>query len=302
PGFFDVVLVDAPCSGEGLFRRDPKAAEEWSPAHIHLCCERQRRILMDVWDALKPGGILAYSTCTFNEDENEGNLDWLLQQVDAMPLTVEIPADWGVTPSDYRELPGYRFHPHKVKGEGFFLTLVKKGDIGTDFTFRKKKKKHFLQPLHKDLLPQVADWLLDQEKWAYFQGEEQIFAIPKGQEAAIEILTQKLYLHQIGVNVGEIKKNKINPSHGLLLSPYFHKTRFPHTALPHREALRFLKKESVTTDLPKGWGYTTFGDIPLGWLKQLGNRANNYYPQHWRIRMNIPNTSELFTLRDQIQT
>ncbi|MEO1808238.1 MAG: rRNA methyltransferase [Bacteroidota bacterium] len=297
PGFFDLVLVDAPCSGEGLFRRDHKAADEWSPAHVHLCCERQRRILMDVWDTLKPGGILAYSTCTFNEDENEHNLDWLLQQVDAAPIPVEVPTTWGITVSDYKALPGYRFHPHKVKGEGLFLTLIQKGAIGTDFTFRKKKKKQFLQPLHKDLLPKVEHWLKEREKWAYFQGEEQIFAIPSSQAAAIEVLTQKLYLHHIGVNIGEIKKQKINPSHGMLLSPYFEREIFPSEELSHLDALKFLKKEPVKTALPKGWGYTTFGGVPLGWLKELGNRANNYYPQHWRIRMNIPDTSTLFTIR-----
>ncbi|MEO1384753.1 MAG: hypothetical protein AAFV78_16130, partial [Bacteroidota bacterium] len=106
-----------------------------------------------------------------------------------------------------------------------------------------------------------------------------------------------LYLHHIGVNIGEIKKQKINPSHGMLLSPYFEREIFPSEELSHLDALKFLKKEPVKTALPKGWGYTTFGGVPLGWLKELGNRANNYYPQHWRIRMNIPDTSTLFTIR-----
>jgi 16S rRNA C967 or C1407 C5-methylase (RsmB/RsmF family) len=122
PDFFDVMLVDAPCSGEGLFRKEPVAAAEWSEAHIKLCAERQRRIVSDAWDALKDEGLLLYSTCTYNSEENEHNVRWITQHLGAAVVHVPLQAAWNITVNEY----GYRFFPHKTKGEGFFISLMRK--------------------------------------------------------------------------------------------------------------------------------------------------------------------------------
>ncbi|HEX8060200.1 MAG TPA: RsmB/NOP family class I SAM-dependent RNA methyltransferase, partial [Cyclobacteriaceae bacterium] len=118
-GYFDLIVVDAPCSGEGLFRKDEDAMQEWSDENVNLCSLRQRRILADVWPALKENGVLIYCTCTYNEAENENNLKWLSEQKDIE--LIDLPHFPGV-----EKTTGYRFMPHKVKGEGFFIAAVRK--------------------------------------------------------------------------------------------------------------------------------------------------------------------------------
>ena len=125
-GLFDVILVDAPCSGEGLFRRDASAIQQWSVDNTNLCATRQRRILSDIWPSLKNGGYLIYSTCTFNPEENEKNLKALAESNSIETIRIPLQEDWGVEEIEHNGLVGYRFLPHKVKGEGFFLTLIRK--------------------------------------------------------------------------------------------------------------------------------------------------------------------------------
>ena len=122
PAFFDKILVDAPCSGEGMFRKDDVAIKEWSVDNVHFCAERQQQILKDIFPALKEGGILVYSTCTYNEEEDEKNVKWIVDELGADILSVPHKEEWGITESDY----GYHFYPHKTKGEGFFLAVLRK--------------------------------------------------------------------------------------------------------------------------------------------------------------------------------
>src|SRR5688572_13773005 len=138
-GFFDVIVVDAPCSGEGLFRKDPDAMQEWSLANVDLCCKRQRRILADIWPALKTKGVLVYSTCTFNEQENEENLQWLQKQNDVEGVSLTIDKDWGIETVQVGKLKGYRCYPHKVKGEGFFLSAIRKNEPQEELRIKSKK-------------------------------------------------------------------------------------------------------------------------------------------------------------------
>lgn len=128
---FDLIVVDAPCSGEGLFRKEPRAAEEWSPDHTRLCASRQKRILSEAWKCLRPGGAMVYSTCTFNPDENEENLEWLAQTAGASFLEVVPDPDWGIETSVHGKVTGYRFYPHRLRGEGFFAAVVRKEGHGT---------------------------------------------------------------------------------------------------------------------------------------------------------------------------
>jgi 16S rRNA C967 or C1407 C5-methylase (RsmB/RsmF family) len=128
PGLFDLILVDAPCSGEGMFRKDEVAVQEWSPQNVKMCAARQKDILSDVWPALKPGGLLVYSTCTYNSEENEENARWTANQLGALFTRVAVDADWNITPSRDGAAGGYHFYPHKIKGEGLFVTVLQKQD------------------------------------------------------------------------------------------------------------------------------------------------------------------------------
>ena len=121
-GYFDKIVIDAPCSGQGMFRKDDVAIKEWSVDNVHFCAERQQQILKDIFPALKEEGILVYSTCTYNEEEDEKNVKWIVDELGADILSVPHKEEWGITESDY----GYHFYPHKTKGEGFFLAVLRK--------------------------------------------------------------------------------------------------------------------------------------------------------------------------------
>lgn len=148
PSFFDVILTDVPCSGEGMFRKDPVAIEEWTPENVEICWQRQRRIIADIWPCLKPGGILIYSTCTFNTKEDEENVRWIQQEFGAELLPLEVREEWNITGNLLKDestgtvhlegIPVYHFFPHKTKGEGFFLAVLRKPCIETDENETKK--------------------------------------------------------------------------------------------------------------------------------------------------------------------
>ena len=300
PEFFDVIVVDAPCSGEGMFRKDPQAVQEWSVDNVKLCAQRQQRILMDVWEALKPGGVLIYSTCTWNEEENEGNMAWLAEQENAQSLPLEIDPVWGVVPSEQNGVSGYRFYPHKVQGEGFFLAVIRKAGEAEEEYGSGKKKKYKLTPASKKEQALVTDWLTEPERFEWVQYGEVLSAIPATVFEAADQVYQKLYVVYAGIEVAEVKGKKLKPLHALALSRYLNKAAFRTEDLELEAALRYLRKEDISLDSNgNDWLLLKYQDLPLGWAKQVGNRLNNYYPKEWRIRMELPQTltsGELYTL------
>ena len=135
PPLFDVILTDVPCSGEGMFRKDEVAIEEWSVDNVDVCWQRQRRILNDIWPTLKPGGLLIYSTCTFNCEENEDNVAWIARELGADVLEVPVDDAWCITGNLIdKDFPVYRFLPHRTKGEGLFLAILRKHSSTDDKT------------------------------------------------------------------------------------------------------------------------------------------------------------------------
>jgi 16S rRNA C967 or C1407 C5-methylase (RsmB/RsmF family) len=162
---FDVMVVDAPCSGSGLFRRDPEAVKEWSPRHVELCSQRQQRILADALPALTEGGILAYSTCSYSRAENEDVLDWLVEDMGMESIPMEVPPGWGIHPSASQKTgaAGYRFYPGERAGEGFFLAcLRKRRGEGTASPEPGKRSVWSTQPM-----PGAGDWLEHSERFLY---------------------------------------------------------------------------------------------------------------------------------------
>lgn len=286
-GFFDVMVIDAPCSGEGMFRKDPKAIEEWSAEHVILCANRQRRILMDSWVALKPGGLLIYSTCTYNNQENEENIAWLSQQHHVELLDLDISQFPQIQLVELGGVKGYRFFPHRVKGEGFFLTVVRKNVEGDVFETRRNKKTA-LQPLSKSDKALVSSWILGSENWSWMKRGDHIIALPENWLYEIDFILQKLKVVYAGIDIGEIKHQTINPLHGLALSIHLNKEAFHEVGVDKETALRYLRKEDILPETPvNGWLLISYEGLPLGWVKKMQNRANNYYPKEWRIRMDV---------------
>jgi 16S rRNA C967 or C1407 C5-methylase (RsmB/RsmF family)/NOL1/NOP2/fmu family ribosome biogenesis protein len=280
--FFDIVLADAPCSGEGLFRKDPDAVREWSAPHVEFCAARQKRILAAAVQALAPGGLLLFSTCTYNSSENDGNAAWLVKTFDLETVRLEIPADWGVFVTDH----GYQFFPHRVQGEGFFLAVFRKKGLDAKKTGMPGAFKN-LKPLAKNLAPQAARWLSPEANARFFQlASGEVLALPAFWEPEFRYLDQMLKSKWLGVSAGEFKGTDFVPDHALALSAWM-SPDWPFVNLDLENALLFLKKETfhLPDNAPKGWVLARYRGLNLGWMKVLPNRLNNYLPQERRIRM-----------------
>lgn len=292
---FDVLLTDVPCSGEGMFRKDPVAVEEWSVDNVQVCWQRQRRILADVWPALKPGGLLIYSTCTYNREEDEDNVAWIARELGAEPLEVPISADWGITGNlAGQDFPVYRFLPHRTKGEGFFLAALRKqgtaclSDRNDKERIKKKKQKGEKGTSSQAVVvpKEVKNWLHPSDDFQFEVRGSRAVAFPKAHASVYALLQQTLKTIHAGVTVGEWKGKDFIPDHSLAMSVQLNKDLFPCAELNYEQAVAYLRKEAITLDasVPRGYVLVTYERIPLGFVKNIGNRANNLYPQEWRIR------------------
>jgi 16S rRNA C967 or C1407 C5-methylase (RsmB/RsmF family)/NOL1/NOP2/fmu family ribosome biogenesis protein len=281
--FFDVIVVDAPCSGEGLFRKDANAMDEWSPENILLCANRQKRILKDILPALKREGILIYSTCTYNENENEEVLKWLSEVEDVEFIRMNLDHRWGVTEIFKDNVYGYRLFPHRVKGEGFFVSVMRKRS-GEDT--RLKSKKLFVPPAQK-VSDQIRDWVKhSQEHLFILRSDQLVHALPANKVTEIEWLAYNLYLISSGTAIAIQKHNKLIPEHALALSIHLNAENFNTIDLGLKDALQFLRRETIVVEKSeRGFALVSFKGTPLGWVNVLDNRINNLYPAHWRIRM-----------------
>lgn len=349
--FFDVILTDVPCSGEGMFRKDPVAIEEWSPENVEICWQRQRRIIADIWPSLKPGGMLIYSTCTYNIKEDEENVRWIQQEFGAELLALDVKDDWNITgdllaktteltdgiarTSDLtngigtvkttelagttaKNLPVYHFLPHKTKGEGFFLAVLRKpeaepGDADAETFYaavgvaknkeksklkssKKKEKRGGISSssnsnsVSKENLALAKSWLIaegGEENWAISSVGTFIHAFPQAYSDELAALTQHLRIISAGIAVGEVKGKDLIPNHALAMCPFLLRPgAFATEEVSYELAIAYLRKEAITLSAtaPLGYILLTYRNVPLGFVKNIGNRANNLYPQEWRIR------------------
>jgi len=236
---FDIILTDVPCSGEGMFRKDPNAIKEWSKTNVRKCSELQREIVSDIWNCLKPGGILIYSTCTFNAYEDEDNAQWIAEELGADFIKIPIKDDWNITGSLKNNIPVYRFIPGKTKGEGLFMCVLRKKGVMKNETPIKELK------------------------------------IPK-----------ELYVLTHGIRPDTTKGKNIIPDESKALSILADKEKFTKVEVEYKQAINYLRKEAITLDpsVPKGYVLICYKNQPLGFAKNLGNRANNLYPQEWKIK------------------
>ncbi|MEA5005261.1 MAG: hypothetical protein VB022_02500 [Rikenellaceae bacterium] len=297
---FDLILVDAPCSGEGMFRKDPDAISEWSEENVKLCAARQRRILSDIWEALIPGGILVYSTCTFNKYENDGNLRWLKSELGACPFSFFNSQDlekWGVviTPEG-----GFQFFPGVVRGEGFYFAVVRKPfDKNDEFTVfperesqlkvkseEKKSEKsqreevRKVEKLNKSVTNLRPDKISNSDYEKNFRNEKD----PKTEKS---IKGRKSWNNDKINRIGKKDKVSDTPEHQLALSVYYeYEHEWPSVELSKEDSLIYLSRNTINLDpnAPLGYLRVTYKGLGLGFVKNLGSRANNLYPMNWRIR------------------
>lgn len=285
--FFDLIVVDAPCSGEGLFRREPEAAREWSPEQVQYCSARQKKILADTIDLIRPGGCLIYSTCTFNELENDQNARWLNKEMGLHPLELNLPPQWNIQTTNL----GYQFYPHRLKGEGFYLACFRKE--GAPLSQERKKKNNFKSPLQKIAKKEksiIQPWIKAEQDFTAFlhPKTQEIHLIPACLEESAHRIAGHIRKIHLGTVLGSLKRDQLIPSPSWALSTWKAQS-IPAVELEEKEALSFLKKDVLPVEkIPKGWQLITFKNKGLGWVKGLGNRANNYYPNGWRILMDIP--------------
>ena len=293
---FDVILTDVPCSGEGMFRKDQVAVDEWSIENVDICWQRQRRILTDIWPSLKPGGLLIYSTCTFNREEDEDNVAWIAKELGADVLEVPTDESWGITGNlTGGGFPVYRFLPHKVKGEGFFLAVLRKHEGECEETpsrklktpsrmDKKKKGKDNKQPL--SVPKEAKEWLASASDYSLAMKDTQVVAFPKAYQDEYALLQQTLKVIHAGITLGEIKGKDLIPHHSLAMSTALAEDVFPKAEVSYEQAIAYLRKEGLIldADVPRGYVLLTYQQMPLGFVKNIGNRANNLYPQEWRIR------------------
>jgi len=288
---FDVMLADVPCSGEGMFRKDEGAIVEWSLGNVEKCRRLQREIITDAWPALRDGGLLVYSTCTFNTRENEENVRWIMENLGAEALSVNIEGEWMISGSllhGFKE-PVYRFLPGRVRGEGLFMAVLRKlgGGVAKPIVSRSKTIGFRTQNnKFQDAKQYVLETICGSESYEALKMGGSIVAIPKAWSQDFGIAAKSLNILSAGVKVGEIKGKDIVPAQSLALSTALRRDAYPAVELSHAEAVAYLRREQVAVQqgTPRGFALATYNGHPLGFMKNIGNRANNLYPAEWRIR------------------
>lgn len=278
---FDVIVVDAPCSGSGLFRKDPDAIAEWSLDHVQHCSLRQQRILDDIIPSLNDNGLLIYATCSYSQEEDEMIADWLMSSGKFEAASIAIPEEWNIieTFAEKSHAPGYRFYPDQLKGEGFFIAAFRKKSPATAVG---KSKTSILKLPQKQELEQVRAFLPIAESFYVFKQSDQFRFIDEKWHHDLQQLASNLYIRKAGIGLGELKGKDMIPAHELAMSiqPLHH---FNQVKVNKEEALKYLRRQDLYLDSPKGWNLVMYEQLPLGWIKSLPNRINNYYPQEWRI-------------------
>lgn len=284
PSFFDLMLIDAPCSGSGLFRRDPGALDHWSEANVQLCSERQQRILAQALPALSEEGVLIYSTCSYSRDENETIVSWLMEHFDLSSVRIELQSSWQITETCTEDGAGwgYRFWPNAVRGEGFFMACFRKRSA------EKRNTRQLTGKLPERLTGKeeavIRRNVSETEGWSWWRQGNLCFAFPAAWiDALSAIMAAGLYIRLAGTRLGKLADETLIPDHALAMSS---RLAPQNVAVPLNieQALQFLRRDDVNlASTEKGWRLFSYASLPLGWAKMLGNRINNYYPKEWRI-------------------
>lgn len=289
PGFFNAIQVDAPCSGEGMFRKLPEAIEQWSVENVAICAARQKKILDNAAVMLKPGGTIVYSTCTFSKEENEDVIEYFLERHPDFTL---------------EEME--RFWPHKVDGEGHFVAmLVRRGCVDTDLKADRKTKKNKNSKNRKNetkpaltkenmkLLSEFLDETISEDMAAWIKNSrlvmfgEQLYRLPD-----MEVDIKGLKVQRAGLHIGEFKKQRFEPSHSLALALKLSEAKnVVKLTWDDPQTTGFFNGQSVmlsdeqTAECKKGWALVCVDGYPAGWGKVNGAQVKNHYPKGLRNKI-----------------
>jgi 16S rRNA C967 or C1407 C5-methylase (RsmB/RsmF family)/NOL1/NOP2/fmu family ribosome biogenesis protein len=299
--YFDVMVVDAPCSGSGLFRREPEAVQEWSVDNVRLCSQRQQRILADSWPALRQDGLLIYSTCSYSREENEDILDWMTEDLGVTGCRLEVAPDWKIVETAGKSgVYGYRFYPDKLRGEGLFMACLRKtggaakgaaqtgGGPPSPRLLRTNRRAGPVDRLPKKEEEKLRNWVLADSGLAYFRHAELIHAIPEVVLPELSVLQSACYLKRAGVPLGRFSVKEFIPEHDLAMTTLID-PQVPVMAVSGAQALSYLRKDELTLESDRrGWMLVQYAGLNLGWIKALPGRINNYYPKEWRILRREP--------------
>lgn len=289
PGFFNAMQVDAPCSGEGMFRKLPEAIEQWSMENVAICAARQKEILDNAAVMLKPGGTIVYSTCTFSKEENEDVIEYFLEKHPDFTL---------------EEME--RFWPHKVDGEGHFVAkLVRRGSVDTGFKSdrqtkkiknnknRKNETKSALTKENMKLLSEFLDETISDDMAALIKNSrlvmfgEQLYRLPD-----MEVDIKGLKVQRAGLHIGEFKKQRFEPSHSLALALKLSEAKnVVKLTCDNPQTIGFFNGQSVmlsdeqAAECKKGWALVCVDGYPAGWGKVNGTQVKNHYPKGLRNKI-----------------
>ena len=289
PGFFNAIQVDAPCSGEGMFRKLPEAIEQWSMENVAICAARQKEILDNAAVMLKPGGTIVYSTCTFSKEENEDVIEYFLERHPDFTL---------------EEME--RFWPHKVDGEGHFVAkLVRRGSVDTDLKADRKTKKNKNSKNRKNetkpaltkenmkLLSEFLDETISENMAAWIKNSrlvmfgEQLYRLPD-----MEVDIKGLKVQRAGLHIGEFKKQRFEPSHSLALALKLNDAKnVVKLTCDNPQTIGFFNGQSVmlsdeqAAECKKGWALVCVDGYPAGWGKVNGAQVKNHYPKGLRNKI-----------------
>ena len=284
-GWFDLVAVDAPCSGEGMFRKEEVAREDWSEDAVKMCAARQLSIVREAWRSLKDGGLFIYSTCTFNEDEDEGVLRAFIEEsgdVFAPSQRVEIEDEWGVVRGEVGAFQTFRFFPHKTDSEGLFVAVARKAEPTPQRTPKARKK--VMQEVDKAARKELSRWLMDAENHTFALVGDTIYGYCSEQFKAVQALSEGLTAIYSGVAMGQIFKGKLKPDWALSQYVGVEREVTPVAEVDEATALDYLRKKDIAVgDMVEGMNLITHKGRALGYAKKIGVRCNNLYPNSLKI-------------------
>ncbi len=284
-GWFDLVAVDAPCSGEGMFRKEAVAREDWSEDAVKMCAARQLSIVREAWQSLKDGGLFIYSTCTFNEDEDEGLLRAFMEEVGDVFVPsqrVEVDDSWGVVRGEVGPFQTFRFFPHKTDSEGLFVAVARKAEPTPQRT--PKARKRVMQEVDKASRKELSRWLMDAENHTFALVADTIYAYNAEQFKAVQALSESLTAIYSGVAMGQIFKGKLKPDWALSQYVGVERKATAVVELDEATALDYLRKKDIAVgDMAEGMNLVTHQGRALGYAKKIGARCNNLYPNSLKI-------------------
>ncbi|MFI3322296.1 MAG: SAM-dependent methyltransferase [Rikenellaceae bacterium] len=290
---FDLIVVDTPCSGEGMFRKDKKAREEWSSEAVELCAQRSRRIVANAFEALKEGGVLVYSTCTFNRSEDEDIIRWITENYEVENFEIQKSDSWTMLQTVECGVDCYKFMPHLTRGEGLFMAAVRKLSPTKEINFSGSKKKtktkgkaknEGFDAISKEEMAIASKYILNSENFNFLKFNEKVHIVDSDWVNMLSYIKERLYLLYYGVEIGEFFGKTLKPAHPLALSVHLNRESVPMVEVEKEVALEFLRKKSIDAEpFSEGINLVCFEGQPIGYVKRIGARVNNLFPKEYRI-------------------